>query len=506
MQDVYFGGPSLFALPCLMSSSRFAAFLLLTCLMSMGAQAQETSSRFFVESSLTQALYLGERDRVDASLSSMFDNVGFGPSAAIGFQVLNRLDASLRWLHASYPGIRYNSGNNPVILRSQTSLRRTTLAPELHWRLFSTGRLEWDFLGGWTFVRGVINDETHWARGPVFGGSLSYPIGSFAIGVTSRLNIVGPDDALDGSDEDVDSDVLASAGLSLRWNIPGRTPRPHLEDAQLSTPGSLVTDETGVFMIETNLDPADYSVSWSLGDGTSTEGSSISHAYAVAGAYRILATITTSRRSINLSSGVTVLERIVPAEVRSITVTPPSPADGDTLWFVPTITGSDVYCDWDFGDGRSSSDCEPWHVFARAGTYPVKITVSNAAGSDSLSRTVRVRQDVCRGLTALTPVYFPYQDPELALEMREILRENFASASRCPDRTLVISGQAFDNERNAEDLALDRARAVMQYYLNLGLASSNIRLGRATVHQRDTWNTDVWRGRQATTQLVRRTN
>ncbi len=108
-------------------------------------------------------------------------------------------------------------------------------------------------------------------------------------------------------------------------------------------------------------------------------------------------------------------------------------------------------------------------------------------------------------VTGLAPVYFPYQDPELALEMREILRENFASASRCPDRTLVISGHAFDNERNAQDLALDRARAVMQYYLNLGLASGNVRLGRAVVHQRATWDTEVWRGRRATTQLDRRT-
>ncbi|MGB0650874.1 MAG: hypothetical protein ACPGQT_08170 [Rhodothermales bacterium] len=85
------------------------------------------------------------------------------------------------------------------------------------------------------------------------------------------------------------------------------------------------------------------------------------------------------------------------------------------------------------------------------------------------------------------------------------LRENFASASRCPDRTLVISGHAFDNERNAQDLALDRARAVMQYYLNLGLAPGNVRLGRAVVHQRATWDTEVWRGRRATTQLDRRT-
>jgi len=167
------------------------------------------------------------------------------------------------------------------------------------------------------------------------------------------------------------------------------------------------------------------------------------------------------------------------------------------------VTGTDIYCDWDFGDGRSSSDCESWHVFSEAGAYRVQLTVSNAAGADSLQRTVRVREDVCRGLTGLAPVYFRYQNPELALEMREVLRENFAAASRCPDRTLVISGHAFDNERDSEELALERARAVMQYYLNLGLASSNVRVGGAIVHQRNSWDNEVWRGRRATTELER---
>lgn len=203
------------------------------------------------------------------------------------------------------------------------------------------------------------------------------------------------------------------------------------------------------------------------------------------------------------STGVLVSERIEPARVRSMTVSRPSPAEGDTLTFVPTLSGNDVFCAWDFGDGRSSSECEPWHIFVRPGTYNVRLTVSNAAGEDSLRRTVRVREDVCRGLTALASVYFRYQSPELALEMREILRENFAAASRCPDRILVISGHAFDNERNSEELAMERASAVMQYYLNLGLASKKVRVGGAIVHQRESWDNEVWRGRRVSTELER---
>jgi PKD repeat protein len=42
---------------------------------------------------------------------------------------------------------------------------------------------------------------------------------------------------------------------------------------------------------------------------------------------------------------------------------------------------------WDFGDGGRSTDRNPSHTYARSGTYAVTLTVSNAYGSDSETKT-----------------------------------------------------------------------------------------------------------------------
>jgi PKD repeat protein len=38
---------------------------------------------------------------------------------------------------------------------------------------------------------------------------------------------------------------------------------------------------------------------------------------------------------------------------------------------------------WDFGDGSTSTEQHPVHVYCTAGTYDVALTVSNASGSDT---------------------------------------------------------------------------------------------------------------------------
>ncbi|MDA0378615.1 MAG: hypothetical protein O3C45_00845 [Bacteroidetes bacterium] len=47
------------------------------------------------------------------------------------------------------------------------------------------------------------------------------------------------------------------------------------------------------------------------------------------------------------------------------------------------------------------------------------------------------------------------------------------------------------------------AQTTMQYYLNLGLASTKVRLGTAVIHDARTWPDETWKGRRASTRLVR---
>jgi PKD repeat protein len=45
---------------------------------------------------------------------------------------------------------------------------------------------------------------------------------------------------------------------------------------------------------------------------------------------------------------------------------------------------------WDFGDGATSTNRNPSHTYAVAGTYSARLTASNASGSNSATRSVTV--------------------------------------------------------------------------------------------------------------------
>ena len=42
---------------------------------------------------------------------------------------------------------------------------------------------------------------------------------------------------------------------------------------------------------------------------------------------------------------------------------------------------------WDFGDGATSTQKDPVHTYTAAGTYTVKLTVTNVAGSNTATKT-----------------------------------------------------------------------------------------------------------------------
>ncbi|MCA9998293.1 MAG: PKD domain-containing protein, partial [Anaerolineales bacterium] len=65
-----------------------------------------------------------------------------------------------------------------------------------------------------------------------------------------------------------------------------------------------------------------------------------------------------------------------------LTGTPPL-----TVAFSDQTTGQPTSWLWEFGDGTTATVRHPVHTYANAGTYTVKLTVGNAAGSNSKTRT-----------------------------------------------------------------------------------------------------------------------
>lgn len=57
---------------------------------------------------------------------------------------------------------------------------------------------------------------------------------------------------------------------------------------------------------------------------------------------------------------------------------------------------------WDFGDGATSTDQNPSHVYAASGTYTVSLTVTNSAGSDVYTMTNYITVNAAPSVTLLS--------------------------------------------------------------------------------------------------------
>jgi PKD repeat protein len=55
--------------------------------------------------------------------------------------------------------------------------------------------------------------------------------------------------------------------------------------------------------------------------------------------------------------------------------------------FTDTSTGEPTKWKWNFGDGTTSTKQNPKHEYSKAGSYTVKLTVTNDEGSDTVART-----------------------------------------------------------------------------------------------------------------------
>ncbi|MEM8863486.1 MAG: PKD domain-containing protein, partial [Chloroflexota bacterium] len=62
--------------------------------------------------------------------------------------------------------------------------------------------------------------------------------------------------------------------------------------------------------------------------------------------------------------------------------------------FTNQSAGTIVMTEWDFGDGQSGTGLSPSHIYAQAGTYTAKLTVSNDNGSSSFEQSIEVFEAV----------------------------------------------------------------------------------------------------------------
>ncbi len=124
---------------------------------------------------------------------------------------------------------------------------------------------------------------------------------------------------------------------------------------------------------------------WDFGDGNESATQNPVHTYAQSGNYSVTLAVRNAAGSDSKSLSVVVPESSVPDanfETREV--------PGLKILFRDTSTQSPTQWSWDFGDGGSSNQQNPEHVYPAVGVYTVTLVASNLAGSSSETKFIEV--------------------------------------------------------------------------------------------------------------------
>ena len=126
------------------------------------------------------------------------------------------------------------------------------------------------------------------------------------------------------------------------------------------------------------------SYNWDFGDGSTASGATASHVYDIDGEFVVTLKVTDDQDQVGVATaGVSV---VAVGPKADFVFSPTEPAPGAKVFF--DATNSDAGSGrtttkyrWNFGDGgASNTGPKTSHVFAAAGTYAVRLTVTNNVG------------------------------------------------------------------------------------------------------------------------------
>ena len=141
---------------------------------------------------------------------------------------------------------------------------------------------------------------------------------------------------------------------------------------------------------------------WNFGDGSTSTAQNPSHTYAGTGTYAVSLTVTDSEgRSATATVNVTVGEGQAQSMTCLFDIQPQGNQVPLTVNFVNTSTNATSY-QWNFGDGGTSTEVSPSHVYQAVGDYPVTLTCTGPVGTLTASGMVSIGQTPPQpaGLTA----------------------------------------------------------------------------------------------------------
>jgi PKD repeat protein len=136
------------------------------------------------------------------------------------------------------------------------------------------------------------------------------------------------------------------------------------------------------------------SYAWDFGDGATGTGVTASHTYSGTGVYAVKLTVTDNQGATNTTT-------------QNVSVTAPPPNQPPAAAFTSSATFLNASFDgtassdpdgtiasyaWDFGDGATGTGATATHTYAAAGTYTVKLTVTDDKGTpNSVTHDITVQ-------------------------------------------------------------------------------------------------------------------
>ncbi|WP_395726430.1 PKD domain-containing protein [Nakamurella sp.] len=134
------------------------------------------------------------------------------------------------------------------------------------------------------------------------------------------------------------------------------------------------------------------SYAWDFGDNSTGTGATASHTFAAAGTYQVTLTVTDNQGATNsVQKPVTIAQGANQLPTAKFTSTVNNLAVGFDGSGSTDPDGTVASYAWDFGDTSTGTGANPSHTYAAAGTYQVKLSVTdNAGGVSSVTNPVTV--------------------------------------------------------------------------------------------------------------------
>ena len=126
---------------------------------------------------------------------------------------------------------------------------------------------------------------------------------------------------------------------------------------------------------------------WSFGDGKSSTEKNPTHKYSATGKYTVKLTVTNAAGSNTATKSKYIIVKTSQAPVAVFYASPKSGKAPLSVKFTDKSTGTPTKWKWSFGDGKSSTEKNPTHKYSATGKYTVKLTVTNAAGSNTATKS-----------------------------------------------------------------------------------------------------------------------